>query len=120
MIITSVYNLGYIDVYYEYSQDYPEYRKFPVKGTGNKWRYRFYRKIKTTQERKMWHSIPKEYKIHARLKRSSSMLPNSWDDINRCTQKNWKSFRKTQYKKDTPNFKILNKKYIDKENLICQ
>ena len=33
-----------------------------------------------------------------RAKRNPRHLPTAWDDINRCLQRTWKLYRKTQYK----------------------
>lgn len=55
------------------------------------------RHIRTTQERRM-SLAEKEDDIRWRCKRNFHNLPNSWDDIIRRTEKNWKSFRKTQWK----------------------
>jgi hypothetical protein len=31
--------------------------------------------------------------------RRANYLPTLWDDLHRCLQRNWKSFRKTQFKR---------------------
>ena len=39
-----------------------------------------------------------ELRIRVRGKRSVRMLRSAWDDISKGRQRNWKSFRRTQYK----------------------
>jgi len=86
----------YVDFDIIYSQDYSGYRRDPVPYTGrNRHGYsKYFRKIKTTQERRMFF----KYKKYCRGKRSYRMLPDSWDDILRNIEKNWKKYRKTQWK----------------------
>lgn len=67
-----------------------------------------HRSFSTKQERSLFqmheHEYCKEYKLHLRRRRSSSMLPSSWDDLY-CgmydVEKSWKhsTKRKTQYYK---------------------
>lgn len=56
----------------------------------NGWFGNWYKRPKSTQERKMSYA----YKKYVRGKRSASNLPNSWDDIKRSdcrTRKSWKN-----------------------------
>lgn len=57
----------------------------------------YFRHMKTTQERRWSYSI-KEDDVKCRAKRNSHNLPNSCDDICRNLEKNWKKFRKNQWK----------------------
>lgn len=57
-------------------------------------RYHYYRRPKTTQERR-WGYAHYEY---VRGGRKPSQLPTSYDDISVCEQKSWKKKRDTQYK----------------------
>lgn len=61
-----------------------------------------FRAFKSTNERRQiriakdWQ---KEYDFKlVRSRRDKCMLPDSWDDKNRCIERNWKSQRKRQYK----------------------
>ena len=36
--------------------------------------------------------------VHVRPARRASGLPSSWDDIMRICEKNWKTYRRTQYR----------------------
>lgn len=67
---------------------------------GGKRNFNGFRSIKTTNERRQSFidDEAKEYGIKARPKRNATNLPDSWDDIWKWRNKNWKSFRKTQYK----------------------
>ncbi len=63
--------------------------------------YSYYRSIKTTQERKnntRKDNFESIFEIKIRPKRKGKMLPDSWDDIGRCSQRSWKLHRKNQYK----------------------
>lgn len=66
----------------------------------NPWKYHFYRRIRTTQERRLVKAAndwADEYgKVHVRGRRSK--MPNSWDEFHHTRQKSWKKFRKTQYR----------------------
>ena len=84
----------YVDFDIVYSQDYPGYRKDPVPYTGGSSYSKYFRKMKTTQERRMFF----KHRKYCRGKRSYRMLPDSWCDILRCRERNWKRYRKTQWK----------------------
>lgn len=64
-----------------------------------------FRNPKTTQERRIngsrcqWLLID-EYQIKCKPSRSLKNLPESWDDVIRSdwNSRNWKNYRKTQYK----------------------
>ncbi len=76
------------------------YRKSPVPNTGKRSLYKnYFRYIKTTQE-KRWSFLGENeiYPVKLRKKRNFKNIPNSWDDIIKERHKNWKKFRKTQYK----------------------
>lgn len=82
-----------------FRRDYiPRTKKYKASG-------RCFRKVKTTQERREWDKLQYEVsecdcKINYRMKRSPANLANPWDDIpfSYWNLKNWKRFRKTQYK----------------------
>lgn len=85
------------------------FRQGPVPRTGKRrWRFAsFYRRPKTRQEIKESDSYFLDedmiyYNIKSRAKRSSHSLPSSWDDVVRSDYglKNWKNYRKTQWKKE--------------------
>lgn len=77
-----------------YSKNYYYYRYGPVPGIHKHKNGSYFRRIKTTQERR-WSCFDQEY---FRRKRNHKNIPDSWWDIKRCNQKNWKKFRRTQYK----------------------
>ena len=77
-----------------YSKNFYYYRYDPVPGVHKYPKGHYYRRIRTTQERR-WSCFDHEY---FRMKRNHKNIPNSWDDIQRHFQRNWKKFRKTQYK----------------------
>jgi hypothetical protein len=69
-----------------------------------------YRDPRTQQERR-FNSNPEyrrievevrgefhEVRIRIRGKRSSATLPSAWHDLPRQVQRNWKKYRRTQYK----------------------
>lgn len=67
--------------------------------------FHYYRKIKTTQEHRANRAVltdedAKLYRVKVRGKRAKNFLPNTWDDIiySDITIKNWKKYRRTQYK----------------------
>lgn len=66
----------------------PEFRKGPVPNTGKFSGYRYFRHMKTTQERRK-NSDPEVYE-YVRPARRSDNLPNSYDDITRDYYKSWK------------------------------
>ena len=73
------------------------YRFDPIPGTGNKYRNKYYRHIKTTQELK-WNFVYSEY---TRSKRTKRYLPSFWDEcIRNNHSKSWKDCtkRRKQYK----------------------
>ena len=79
-------------------KNFPGFRNGPIPYTGGSrwWRGRYYRHPKTRQEL-IANSYDSEY---ARGKRKKGFLPTSWDDYGRSDHntKNWKKYRKTQYK----------------------
>jgi hypothetical protein len=81
-----------------YNKEY-EFRCDPVpmihRHRGHKGCY--YRSMKTMQERKA-SLAAKEDEIPWRARRNFRNLPNAWDDYPRFMQKNWKKFRKHQWK----------------------
>ena len=59
----------------------------------------YMRKIHTTPERRWAHAWDdEEFAPKCRCKRNAKNLPESWDDYWRNNQKNWKKFRKHQWK----------------------
>lgn len=54
------------------------------------------RLIKTKQERTI--ACDEDHKRYSRCKRHTNAIPNSWDDIWKHRDKNWKRTRKTQYR----------------------
>lgn len=74
------------------------YRQAPVARTGKRGGYHnYWRYPKTTQEvRECENPDLKEYGIKVRRNRRS--LPMSWDDVYKQHHKNWKYYRKTQWK----------------------
>ena len=76
-----------------------EYRYEPVPGSGGSSRRRCYqfRNMRTTQERKFSCDI--DHKKFVRGGRNRAGLPNVWDDVYHLYQRNWKEYRKTQYRK---------------------
>ena len=78
------------------------YRKTPVPDTGKRhWYKSYFRHMRTTQERR-WSFLGEneDYPIKLRTKRSFKYIPNSWDDIVKERHKNWKKYRKHQYKEN--------------------
>ena len=57
------------------------------------------RRMRTTQERR-WANAwdDEEFAPKVRGRRGASSLPNHWDDYHRYNQRNWKKFRKNQWK----------------------
>ena len=55
------------------------------------------RRMKTTQERRI-NCLHYQEGIHIRGKRKHKMLINAWEDVCINKQKNWKKFRKKQWK----------------------
>ena len=82
-----------------------EFRNGPVPYIGRRRRGSGYRHMETTQEiceaeALRFDEDAQYYSIKSRAKRNRSNLPNSWDDCWRPSrQKNWKNYRKTQWKK---------------------
>lgn len=62
---------------------------------------RFYRRIRTTHERRWAHAWDdEEFAPKVRSRRNARNLPNSWDDIPRFDwrHRSWKRYRKHQWK----------------------
>jgi len=88
------------------------YRKSPVPYTGKRSLYKnYFRYIRTTQE-KRWSFLGENeiYPVKLRKRRNFKNIPNSWDDIIKERHKNWKKFRKTQYKINWEIFLICKNK----------
>jgi len=71
--------------------NYMGFRKGPVPLTGHRGRYNYFRKVKTTQERRMNDA----HKGHTRGKRRN--LSTSWDDVGRSDafiKHSWKKVKK--------------------------
>jgi hypothetical protein len=82
-----------------------EYRRDPVPFTrcrrGSRYGSRYLKQPRTTQERRAYfHDEISEYDIQIRGSRSPRGLPDPWDDYIRADVgiKNWKNYRRTQYK----------------------
>lgn len=76
-----------------------DYPRFPSWGRNH--HYRGFRHIRTTQERRASvHVLAEEGEPPFRAARNTHNLPNYWDDMYHSDwgQKNWKRFRKTQWK----------------------
>lgn len=82
-----------------------EYRREPVpfircrRGSG--YRSNYYKHPRTIQERRAYfHDEISEYDVRVRRSRSARNLPDPWDDRIRSDAgvKNWKNYRRTQYK----------------------
>jgi hypothetical protein len=56
---------------------------------------RFFRHMRTTQERRRWHADSAEVKL--RLRRGPVTLRSAWDDVMRRPQRSWKAHRKVQW-----------------------
>lgn len=95
------------DKYYRYYRRKKfKFRQGPVEGI-RCWRPgRYYRPIRTTQERRenaylKYDEDAVEYEVKARPSRSKDSLPNAWDDIPYSKwwgRKSWKRYRKTQWR----------------------
>ena len=60
-----------------------------------------YKHPHTTNEKRQYaQTIYNELGLHIRVRgnRRPHMLPNAWDDIDRPQMRNWKYYRKTQWK----------------------
>lgn len=115
--------IGYYDILKLYQEAHPpkyryryiprinyktenDFRINPVPYTGNRpKRYKYYRKLKTTNEKKaaIYHEMDEDIKYHnvkIRTQRNSNNLPNSWDDYKRSDfrDRSWKRHRKHQWK----------------------
>lgn len=68
-----------------------EFRRGPVPGIHKSTRHRgsYYRRIRTTQERRI--AIDKDVLPYIRGKRTFRNLPNTWDEIPRNVDHSWKS-----------------------------
>ncbi len=63
----------------------------------------YYRRVKSKNEMTQYfvvEDIKNEFGINIRVrgKRLPKHLPNSWDDYPKCCLRNWKKYRKKQYK----------------------
>jgi hypothetical protein len=82
-----------------------EYRREPVPFTrcrrGSSYVSSYYKHPRTIQERRAYfHDEISEYDVRVRRSRSARSLPDPWDDRIRSDVgiKNWKNYRRTQYK----------------------
>jgi hypothetical protein len=82
-----------------------EYRCDPVPfircRRGSTYGARYYKQPRTIQERRAYfHDEISEYDVRVRITRSARNLPDPWDDRSRADFKikNWKRYRRTQYK----------------------
>lgn len=73
------------------------FRQTSIPWTGKRRRYRgrYFRHPRTTQERR--YSVDPTYKKFIRGRRAFHNIPNSYDDIMKPSFKNWKRYRKTKY-----------------------
>lgn len=80
------------------------FREAPVPRTGKRGGGRYYRRMKTTQERRealglLADAEAAEYGVKARPARNGSNLPHAWDDFPiQRDDRSWKRFRKNQWK----------------------
>lgn len=58
--------------------------------------YKAMRYMKTRQELRRWFADVAD--VHLRRSRAPAQLPTAYDDLWRCTQRNWKEQRRTKYK----------------------
>jgi hypothetical protein len=61
----------------------------------------YFRHPKTSNEMRQYVATSVnelEIPINVRGRRSAKCLPNAWDDIFRSDTRNWKAYRKTQWK----------------------
>ncbi len=68
---------------------------------GSKYGARYYKQPRTIQERRAYfYDELSEYGVSLRLTRSARNLPDPWDDRSRADFRirNWKRYRRTQYK----------------------
>ena len=73
------------------------YRYDPVPGIHKHKNGSYMRRMKTTQERRI-NCLHYSEGFHIRGKRKHKMLINAWEDVLINKQKNWKKFRKKQWK----------------------
>lgn len=79
----------------------------PVPGTG-KWRRKsYFRSMSHMNARRASACFEDEGEVPVRGKRSLRNLPNPWDDYYCASEKNWKSQRDRQWKKDQPSCRSL-------------
>jgi len=78
-----------------------DFRRGPVPYT-RKWRgsARFFRQIRYVNALRQATQFVEDEEPRIRAKRNQRLLPNAWDDISDGSrgQRNWKRFRKTQWK----------------------
>lgn len=70
----------------------------PVPRTGRRGGGRYHRALHTTSERRQAFFFLEEGEVAPRARRNAANIPNSWDDYPLCRQRNWKKFRRQQYK----------------------
>jgi len=65
-------------------------KRIPVPRTGGRRTYykTYYRTVKTANEARQYYAC--EDKSLIRCARTPLHLPDSWDDVDRCREKNWK------------------------------
>jgi len=93
--INEIATVLYLNNYYwwRYGPSY-KFRCGPVPHTSNRGRYCWFRRMKTTAEAR--RALADGNLVRA--KRNRRNLPNSYDDVCRHVERNWKRHRKTQYK----------------------
>lgn len=71
-----------------------------VPGVGRRRGGHYFRRLKTTNERRWSIPVVEDGEPAPRARRSHKNLPNAWDDyqISSRADRNWKRFRKTQWK----------------------
>lgn len=72
----------------------------PVPGTGRLRGGHYYRRIRNANERRQAFWVAEDGEVAPRPARSFKNLPDNWDDyrVSAHESRNWKRFRKTQYK----------------------
>lgn len=93
------------DYYNRYFKPQNGFREGPVKYTGKRCYRGYYRRPKTTSERRVAALSEvdediQDYGIKLRQKRHHNNLPDTWDDNLRscCHDRNWKRYRRHQWK----------------------
>lgn len=71
----------------------------PVPGTGKHRHGRAFRRIRYGSTRRAAQFFGEEGEIGSRAARSRSNLPDAWNDMQLPRQRNWKNYRRTQWRR---------------------